>query len=216
MSEARYVVVGDSQSEGLLFPRALPDLLGPRLVAGFDHRGWSSSRLLRDGAIGQAADAALAAGASLLLFSGGNDTAGASGYPDTLLDIVRALATKSARAGRPLRVVWFGPVFAAVSPDNEQHPATARAMASVLGSAEARQAAEVPGSGLSLRWIDSQPLTRDLAREENVHLDAAGYRTFGSRVLRAVEGTSTTAAAGGAAALLLAVGLGYWLLRGGR
>jgi len=211
-----YVVVGDSQSEGLLFRNALPDLLAGQLVAGFDHRGWSSGRLLREGAIGEAADAALRAGATLLIFSGGNDTAGSSSYPETLLDIVRALATKSARAGRPLRVVWFGPVFARIAPDREQHPATARAMASVLGSAEARAAAEVPGGRLSLRWVDSQPLTADLAREENVHLDAAGYRTFASRVLRAVGGEPGTAAAGGAAVLLLAAGLGYLLWRGGR
>ena len=46
-----FVVVGDSQAEGLLLPSALPALLGDRLVGSHDHRGWSSRRLLDDGAI---------------------------------------------------------------------------------------------------------------------------------------------------------------------
>jgi hypothetical protein len=206
----RYVVVGDSQAEGILFPGAMPTLLGDRLVRGFDHRGWSSARLLRDGAINTAAGVAGENDATLLIFSGGNDNnvlesaETFDAYKHTLLDIVRALARKSAAMGRPLKVVWFGPVYALEPANARQHPATARAMSTVLRSSEAQRVAKEGGSQLSLRWVDSQPLTSDLARPENVHLTAHGYRIYAERALRAVEG-----AAGGFGLVLLAAGLGY-------
>lgn len=212
-----YVVVGDSQAEGLLFRVALPAKLGDRLAGGYDHRGWSTSRLLREGAIGEAADAALARNAKLLIFSGGNDNdvlatpANLDRYKNTLLDVVGALARKSAAAGRPLEVVWFGPVFARIAPDSEQHPATAQAMRTILATSEAQARAREGGSRLSVRWVDSQPLTRDLAREENVHLTSDGYGTFADRVLNTVEGAGAAAAGAGFAVAVFVGGLGYWL-----
>lgn len=206
-----YVVVGDSQAEGLLSPNALPALLGDRLVRGIDHRGWSSARLLSDGAVSTAAGVAAANDATLLIFSGGNDndvlasTENFNRYRDTLLDIVRTLARKSAASGEPLKVVWFGPVYALEPWNARQHPAAARAMATVLRSAEAQRIAKEGGSQLSLRWVDSQPLTRDLARPENVHLTAPGYRIYGDRAIRAVE-----SGVGGLGIVVILAGLGYW------
>lgn len=209
-----YVVVGDSQAEGLLLPSAMPTILGDRLVRGIEHRGWSSARLLSDGAISTAAGVAAANDATLLIFSGGNDndvlasTEEFNRYKNTLLDIVRTLARKSAATGRPLDVVWFGPVYALEPWNARQHPATARAMSTVLRSSEAQRVAKEGGSQLSLRWIDSQPLTSDLARPENVHLTANGYRIYADRAIRAVE-----SGIGGIGMLIIAGGLGYWAWR---
>lgn len=210
----RYVVVGDSQAEGLLLPNAMPALLGDRLVRGLDHRGWSSARLLSDGAINTAAGIAAANDATLLIFSGGNDndvlasTEAFNRYKDTLLDIVRTLARKSAATGQPLKVVWFGPVYALEPANARQHPATARAMSTVLRSSEAQRVAKEGGSQLSLRWVDSQPLTSDLARPENVHLTAHGYQIYADRAVRAVE-----SGLGGLGMLIVAGGIGYWAWR---
>lgn len=188
----RYVVAGDSQAEGLLAASALPAVLD--VVRGLDHRGWSSARLLSDGVISTAAGIAAANDATLLLFSGGNDndvlasTESFDRYRGTLLDIVRTLARKSVATGRPIKVVWFGPVYAKEPWNARQHPAAARAMRTVLTSAEARRLVRADGAQLDLRWVDSQPLTRDLAREENVHLTPNGYRIFAERVKKTVEG----------------------------
>lgn len=187
----RYVVVGDSQAEGLLEAGALSAVLD--VVRGFPHRGWSSARLLADGAISNAAGVAAAEDATLLIFSGGNDnevlasTEAFDRYKNTLLDIVRTLARKSVVTGRPLRVVWFGPVAAREPRNARQHPQTARAMGSVLNSTTARRLMRENGAQLELRWVDAQPLTRDLAREENVHFTGAGYRVFSERVRRTLE-----------------------------
>jgi hypothetical protein len=105
--------------------------------------------------------------------------------------------------------VWFGPVFALEPSNARQHPDTARAMASVLrSSAVQRAVAEVPGARVSLRFVDSQPLTRDLARVENVHLTATNYRKYAERALSAAE------SGGGLLELLLlgAAGYGAWRL----
>lgn len=194
---------------------ALPSLLGDDLVGSYDHRGWSSARLLSDGAFGSALGRAAATGAKVLIFSGGNDEnvldtpEAFARYRQTLLDIVRAIARKSAAADVPLSVVWFGPVFAAEPRNATQHPETARAMRMVLTTSDVQRAiAEVPGARVSLRWVDSQPLTRDLARVENVHLTAANYRKYAERALSAAE------SGGGLLELLLlgAAGYGAWRL----
>lgn len=179
-----YVVTGDSQAEGLLAPNALPSVLGAKLVGAFDHRGWSSRRLLDEGAIDEAARRAARDGATLVVFAGGNDPipdtpAILSSYKHTLLDILRRAASLGVR-----KLIWFGPVFALHEYDREQHPEVAGAQRLIFGSSDARTAARP----MTIRWIDSQPLTRDLARESNVHLTAAGYRTYAERAARAVEG----------------------------
>lgn len=190
----KYVVVGDSQAEGVLLRNAMPALLGSDLVGSYDHRGWSSARLLADGAIATAAGRAAATGAKILIFSGGNDEnvldtpEAFARYRETLLDIVRVIARKSANAGVPLSVVWFGPVFALEPRNATQHPETARAMRLVLTTSDVQRAvAEVPGAQVSLRWVDSQPLTRDLARVENVHLTADNYTRYAERALSAAS-----------------------------
>lgn len=212
----KYVVVGDSQAEGILFANALPALLGDDLVGQYDHRGWSSARLLSDGAIATAAARAADQDATLLVFAGGNDNnvlASAESearYRQTLRDIVKTIARKSAAAGVTIRVVWFGPVFALEPWNAEQHPQAQRVQRSALSpSAVRRDVAEIPGASVSLRWIDSFPLTRDLARVENVHLTAADYRVFAERALHAASG-------GGAGSLLMlgfGLGAGWWAWR---
>lgn len=208
----KYVVVGDSQAEGLLFGVALPAILGDELVGRYDHRGWSSARMLSDGAIQTAAGRAVSEDATLLIFAGGNDNAStaenADRYRATLRDIVKTIARKSAAAGgQTIKVVWFGPVFARAPGDAVQHPQVRAVQRSALSPSSVRQAvAEVPGASVSWRWVDSFPLTRDLARVENVHLTADGYRIFAERVLHSVAG-------GGGSSLLmlgLAVGGGWW------
>lgn len=204
-----YVVVGDSQAEGLGMSVALPRALGDNLVEVFDRRGASTRNLVDSGAMALAAGSAANHDATVLVFAGGNDNdvmesaASLSRYKDALADALRVFARKSAAAGKPLRVIWFGPVFAREEWNARQHPQAARAQAAFFGSSEARRAiAEVPMANVSVRWVDSQPLTRDLARPENVHLSADGYRVFADRVVGAVEG-------GGAFMLILAAAAGY-------
>jgi lysophospholipase L1-like esterase len=202
-----YVVVGDSQAEGLLMSNALPAVLGTKLVGSFDRRGWSSRRLLDDGAIAEAAARAASAGATLMIVAGGNDpipdTSGVlASYKATLLEILRAASAAGVR-----RLLWFGPVFARTEYDAVQHPQVATAQRAILGSSEARAAA----GRMAVKWIDSQPLTRDLAREENVHLTADGYRVYAERVAKAAGG-------GGGLVTLAALALvgyaGYRAVRG--
>lgn len=212
----KYVVVGDSQAEGILFSNALPALLGDDLVGQYDHRGWSSARLLSDGAIATAAARAAAQDATLLIFAGGNDNdvlatgSRTDQYRQTLRDIVKTIARKSAAAGVTIRVVWFGPVFALEPWNAEQHPQAQRVQRSALSpSAVRRDVAEIPGASVSLRWIDSFPLTRDLARPDNVHLTAANYRIFAERALHAASGGGT----GKLALTALAAVGGWWAWR---
>lgn len=193
----RYVVVGDSQAEGLGMNVALPSVLGDRLVRVHDHRGFSTARLLNEGPLATAAGDAAEHDATLLIFAGGNDndvlesSTSRERYKQTLLAAVKAVARKSANAGKHINVVWFGPVFARERWNALQHPQAQQVQASVLRSSAVRTAiAEVPGASVSVRWVDSFPLTRDLAREENVHLTADGYRTYADRAVRAVEGGS--------------------------
>lgn len=194
-----YVVVGDSQAEGLLMPGALPAVLGDRLVGSHDHRGWSSRRMLDDGAILEAASHAARVGATLVVVAGGNDpipeTPGVlASYKATLLDILRLAAREGVR-----RLVWFGPVFARTEYDGRQHPQVAIAQRAILSSREGRAAA----GRMSTRWIDSQPLTRDLARAENVHLTADGYARYAERVAASLD------AAGGLVAFFGVALVGY-------
>lgn len=205
----RYVVTGDSQAEGLMSP--LRASLGARLVGAYDHRGWSSRRLLDEGAIQTAAGTAAANGATMVVVAGGNDPipdtpTSLEAYKQTLLEILRTVARKSAATSQPIKLVWFGPVFALHEYDETQHPAVARAQRAILNSSEAARAVrEIPGAQLSWRWVDSQPLTRDLARVSNVHLTADGYRTYARRVIGQVEGGGLVGLA-----LLGAVGYGVW------
>lgn len=206
----KWVVVGDSQAEGLLYPNALPAILGADLIGLHDRRGWSSRRLLDDGAIDEAASHAARDGAKLVIVAGGNDPIPDTSeklrlYKNTLLEILRQLSDISARAHAPLSVTWFGPVYALHEYDAVQHPQIAAAQRAIFGSSEARAAlASAPGSRVSFRWVDSQPLTRDLARVENVHLTADGYRTYAERVVRAAGGGG-----GGLLGLALLAGAGY-------
>lgn len=214
MTGASYVVVGDSQAEGLMLPTALPRVLGDRLVVGLDRRGYSSRRLLDENVIATALGSAAANDAALLIFAGGNDPIPDTPeklaiYRDTLLDIVRAAAEKSARTGVAIDMKWFGPVFALHDYDDRQHPAVARAQRAILGSSDVRRTiASVPGARVTVRWIDSQPLTRDLARETNVHLTAAGYAKYAERAVSRIEG--------GGWGPLVAAAAGYVLWRASR
>jgi hypothetical protein len=174
------VLIGDSQAEGLK-----PSFSSRPDWRVFDRRGYSTRRL-RDSVL----DEALALRPSLVVFvTGGNDDPGAAGYAELL----RSTAERIVRTGAQL--VWVGPVFARVAPDSTVHPRTAAAMRAAL--------AGKPG----VRFVDAQALTSDLARSTNVHLDAAGYRTYAQRLEAAMRAGSGAALG---AALLVAVGA--WLV----
>ena len=177
------VLIGDSQAEGLK-----PSFSSRPDWRVFDHRGWSTRRL-RD----EVLDAALALRPSLVVFvTGGNDDPDSASLPE----VVRSTAERVRRAGAQL--VWVGPVFAKVMPDAVVHPRTAAVMRAALEGK--------PG----VRYVDAQALTRDLARSENVHLTAAGYRAYAQRLEAAMRSGSSSAALGVAA--FLAVAIGAWAL----
>lgn len=151
------VVLGDSQAEGL----------APFLRAsGFtviDRRGWSTARLR--GELG----AILARRPELVvLVTGGNDDPDAPGYAELLRGIVAQVRASGAK------LVVVGPVFAKVQPDAQVHPRTAAKIRAAL-------------AGTGATFIDAQPLTRDLARDSNVHLDRAGYAVYAARLERALR-----------------------------
>lgn len=151
-------LVGDSQAEGLE-----PHLRGWR---AFPFRGYSTARLkaeLRAIPFGR--------GDTVVLVTGGNDDPESSALPGT----VRATAADVLERGA--RLVWVGPVFAKVAPDDRVHPRTAAI----------HRAALPPG----VRWIDAAPLTRDLARTTNVHLTSAGYRLYAQRLEAAMRGSGS-------------------------
>lgn len=150
-------LIGDSQAEGLApFFRAA----GWRV---YDRRGFSTRRL-RDEVL---PTLPLRAGDTVVVVTGGNDD------PDSpqLSEAVRTTAERLLRAIGPSgRVFWVGPVAAKVLPDAVVHPRTA----------EVHRRALEGKTGLT--WIDAQPLTRDLARSTNVHLDREGYRAYAARI----------------------------------
>lgn len=178
-------LVGDSQAEGLApFFRA----------AGWtvsDHRGYSTARL-RDEVL---PTLGLRAGDTVVIVTGGNDDPDNAALPE----IVRTtLARLEGAVGASGRVFWVGPVYAKVIPDANEHPRTAAIhRAQVVGKAGAT-------------WIDAQPLTRDLARTTNVHLDAAGYRSYAARLTSAMRDGGGGL---GVAALALAAFAGAYLWR---
>lgn len=143
--------------------------LGPSFRAKgwrtFPFRGYSTSRIkaeLRAIPFGR--------GDTVVIVAGGNDDPESSALAGT----VRAAALDV--IGRGAQLFWVGPVFAKVQPDAQVHPRTA----------EVHRAA-LPGG---VTWIDAQPLTRDLARSSNVHLDAAGYRVYAARLEAAMRSSS--------------------------
>lgn len=173
-------LIGDSQAEGL----------APSFRAAgwrvYDRRGFSTRRL-RDEVL---PTLPLRAGDTVLVVTGGNDD------PDSpqLGEAVRTTAERLLRAIGPSgRVFWVGPVAAKVLPDAVVHPRTA----------EVHRRALEGKTGLT--WIDAQPLTRDLARSTNVHLDAAGYRTYATRIDAALR--AGVSGRGGLALVGLALGL---------
>jgi lysophospholipase L1-like esterase len=215
----KYVVVGDSQAEGLGMSVALPRVLGDDLVRIEGHPGFSTEALR--GAISTAAGVAANNDATLLIFSGGNDNnvlASAESlerYKNVILETVRTIARKSATTGKAIKVIWFGPAFALQAWNARMHPQAQQAQRSILGSsAVSRAIAEETGARVSIRWVDLFPLTRDLAREEDVHLTADGYRTLAPRVVSAAE-----SGGGGILGLALAAGAAYvgwrWYRGGG-
>ena len=134
----------------------------------FPFRGYSTSRIkaeLRTIPFGR--------GDTVVLVTGGNDDPDSSALPGT----VRATALNVLERGA--RLVWVGPVHAKVQPDAQVHPRTAAI----------HRAALPPG----VRWIDAAPLTRDLARSTNVHLDRAGYATYAQRLEAAMRSSSSSA-----------------------
>lgn len=163
-------LVGDSQAEGL----------GPYFRAKgwrvYDRRGYSTRRL-RDEVL---PSVPFGARDTVVLVTGGNDDPDSASLPE----VVRT--TAALVTGRGAQLVWVGPVFAKAMPDAVVHPRTAEL--------HRRNVAGKPG----VTWIDAQPLTRDLARATNVHLDAAGYRLYAQRLEAAAR------AGGGSSWALLA------------
>lgn len=159
------ILVGDSQAEGLaLAARAM----GWRV---YDRRGYSTRRL-RDEVL---PSVPIALGDTVVIVTGGNDDPESS----TLSEVVRTTVERLQRAvGVTGKIYWVGPVAARVQPDAQVHPRTA-----------AVHRAAVAGKSRTT-WIDAQPLTRDLARSTNVHLDAAGYRIYAERLAKAMQGSS--------------------------
>lgn len=191
-----YGVAGDSQAQGLLLDGALPRLLGEALVSRHPHPGWSTRRLRDEGMIGAALRELARAPATrrvLLVVAGGNDTPPTTATAQARYrELLLAVADDARNAG--VELVWIGPVFARVSPDAAQHPLVANAQRAAF-------------DGSSVRWIDAQPLTRDLARDDNVHLATADYGVFAERVKGQLEGSG-----GGGLLLLSVLGLGAWVL----
>lgn len=167
-------LIGDSQAEGL----------GPSFRAKgwrvFDRRGYSTRRL-RDEVL---PTLPLRADDVVVLVTGGNDDPDSSALPE----VVRTTVERITRSGA--RLFWVGPVAAKVQPDAQVHPRTA-----------AVHRANVSGKP-NVTWIDAQPLTRDLARSSNVHLDAAGYRLYAQRLEAAMRSSSGSGLALVALALL--------------
>lgn len=154
----------------------VPLLTQLSLVFTEPHVGWTTGRIFGaplDGALASSADVVLAV-------TGGNDDP----LNNTAFD---AAAARIRRAGKQLIVV--GPVFAKTS-DAARHD---RARAALIAAA-ARN---------GVRFIDAYPLTTDLATTTNVHLGAAGYRTYASRLTTALRPTG-----GGALGVGVLVGLG--------
>lgn len=161
--------------------------LGPHVPASwraFPFRGYSTARLK-----GELRAIPFGRGDTVVLVTGGNDDPDSSALPGT----VRATAADVLSRGAAL--IWVGPVHAKVQPDAQVHPRTAAI----------HRAALPPG----VRWIDAAPLTRDLARSTNVHLDRTGYRTYAARLEAAMRGSGSGLAYAGALALALT---GAWAL----
>jgi hypothetical protein len=178
-------LVGDSQAEGLApFFRAAG-------AAVSDHRGYSTRRL-RDEVL---PTLRIAPGDTVVVVTGGNDDPDSAQLPE----IVRSTAERLERAvGSSGRVFWVGPVFARVLPDATVHPRTAAVhRAAVAGKAR-------------VSWIDAQPLTRDLARSTNVHLDAAGYREYAERLMRAMQSSGSGLALFALVSLAVAIATRKW------
>lgn len=173
------ILIGDSQAEGLApFFRAA----GWRV---HDHRGFSTRRL-RDEVLPVAG---IAPGDTVVIVTGGNDDPDSGALPEVVRTTIERLQSAVGPTGR---VFWVGPVAAKVMPDAAVHPRTA-----------AVHRAQAVGKR-RVTWIDAQPLTRDLARATNVHLDANGYRLYAQRLTKAMQssGLAWLAVAGLVAAVL--------------
>ena len=155
-------LIGDSQAEGI----ALHLPTGWRAYA---HRGYSTARL-RDEVL---PSVPIRAGDTVIFVTGGNDTPNAA-----LSDVVRSTAQRIITKGAKL--IWVGPVFARVPPDDVVHPQVSEIMRRAL----------VGKAGVA--FIDAQAMTRDLATTSNVHLTSASYRTYAQRLERATKGSATS------------------------
>lgn len=156
-------LIGDSQAEGIALH--LPS--GWRAYA---HRGYSTQRL-RDEVL---PTVPIAAGDVVVLVTGGNDTPNAN-----LSDVVRSTAQRIITKGAKL--IWVGPVFARVSPDDVVHPQVSEIMRRALAGKA------------GVAFIDAQAMTRDLANDSNVHLTSASYARYAQRLAAAVGRSSSGA-----------------------
>lgn len=163
-----YALIGDSQGAGLEAPLRA---LVP-IVFADPKVGWTTARI-RSG--GPFAGALASSADAILLVTGGNDD---PLNATSLLDMVELARA----AGKGLVVV--GPVFA-VTDDGPRHDRARAALQSTL-------------RGKAARFVDAYPMTRDLARPENVHLTASGYQRYASRLAAGLR-------SGGVSALALAI-----------
>jgi len=154
-----YALIGDSQGVGLELP--LRRLLGRALVFADPKSGWTTGRIRRDGPF---ASALASPASTIVLVTGGNDNP----LDRTALLDMGELARA---AGKGFIVV--GPTFA-LTDDAARHD---RARADIEAALRRK-----PG----VRFVDAYPMTRDLARPENVHLTAAGYGAYAGRLSAAL------------------------------
>jgi hypothetical protein len=156
---AEVVLVGDSHLGSPSFRRELIAALearGARVVGMLQNNGWSESRYLESGLLGDVPGSPTAA----VVVLGGNNRRFDAAYGQQLAAIVGALRGQGID-----HIVWVGPATSDVrrAPNTaERHEKTANLQAQIL-----------PGMGV--RWWDSRRSTMTNHRNDGVHFDGDGY-----------------------------------------
>lgn len=184
-----YILIGDSQAEGLLSHiRELMQARGFIMIGAATQSGWSTSRFVE-------AQSAVALGTLrpdvALFVLGGNDSAGTAMARSVLAGDIGRLLQQLRTGGSP-HVIWIGPAHSTNEGVNRRHEGVAVVQRAILPA-------------LGVEWHDGAAMTDDLGHAaDGTHFPRTSLIRWAARIDQALFTNERGTRWVGAAALLAA------------